>query len=104
MKSTIFTIEVIGTFNFKPPAINFKAASIVSAMEGCPIKDIVAALRSMDLANSPGSPPSPARWITQFAGLESKESGKAMEPWIRILNSGQTISDKKVFRGLLDQN
>jgi len=102
MKEAKSTVRVVGSFDFKDGNINFKAASIVKAMEGCPMKDIVAALRSMDHTNSPGSTPNPPRWITQFAGLESEASGKAMKPWIQIVNDGQIIRDKRLFRELMN--
>ena len=101
MKESTFSIRVIAPFEFKRGSITSKAASIVKAMEGCPMTDIVAALRSLDHANSPGSPPNPPRWITQLAGLESEASGKALEPWIQIVGNGQVISDKQRFRELL---
>ncbi len=65
------------------------------------MKDIVRALRSMDSTNSPGSKADPPRWITHFAGLESKASGKAMEPFIQIVDDGQVVRDKRRFRELL---
>ncbi|MEJ2273602.1 MAG: hypothetical protein P8Y01_03400 [Woeseiaceae bacterium] len=102
MKEAKFTVRVVGSFDLKEGNINFKAANIVKAMEGCPMRDIVAALRSMDQTNSPASTPNPSRWITQFAGLESEAAGKAMEPWIQIVNDGQIVQDKRLFRELLN--
>ncbi len=101
MKAAKFTVRVIDTFDLREGTITFKAACIVRAMEGCPMPDIVAALSSMDHTNSPGSKPNPPRWITQFAGLESEASGKAMKPWIRIVNGGEEIQDRRRFRELL---
>jgi hypothetical protein len=66
--------------------------------------DIVAALNSMDHTNSPNSVPNPPRWITQFAGLESKSSGKAMDAWIAIESNGKRLDDKKLFQELLNRH
>jgi hypothetical protein len=100
-KEVRFTVEVIEAFEFREGTITYKAASIVAAMEGCHMKDIVAALRAMDHTNSPGSIPNPPRWVAHFAGLESEASGKAMKPWIRILNCGRVVPDRQTFRDLL---
>jgi len=101
MNPAPFTIRVIGSFSGREGTITHKAASIVAAMEGCPMNDIVAALTSMDHTNSPTSKPNPPRWITHFAGLESKASGKATEPWIEILSGANVVDDKQIFRKLL---
>jgi hypothetical protein len=101
MKPAAFTVRKIGEYQGKPGTIISKAAGIVSAMEGCPMKDIIAALTSMDHTNSPNSKPNPPRWVTQFAGLESEAANKSMEPWIEIVLDGRSILDKAEFRAAL---
>ena len=101
VKPAPFTIKVVGDFPRRTGTITHKAATIVAAMEGCPMADIIAALTSMDQITSPDSAPNSPRWVSHFAGLESKASGKAMAPWLEIVSDGAIVEGKQFSRQLL---
>ncbi len=73
-------------------------------MEGCPIEDIIRALKVFDSANSPnGKSPSAKRWIKQFAGFENSKSGKDMEPLIEVTFGNTKVANGKQFDELLKE-
>jgi hypothetical protein len=59
------------------------------------------ALTAFTRDTTPKGTGDPARWLTHFAGLESDASGKAIRPWIEIINDGAPNKSTASFRELL---
>jgi dCTP diphosphatase len=96
-----FTIRVISANPHQETSTAWRAGRLVVAMEGCSVPSIIAALTSLEHETTPKGVGDPARWLTHFAGLESIESGKGIEPWIEILHAGKVVRSKTAYRELL---
>ena len=70
-------------------------------MAGCAVPSIVAAISALERDTTPKGVAGPARWLSHFAGLESLESGKHMEPWIEIIHESSPVKSLTAFRELL---
>lgn len=101
MRANDFTIRIIGPNPFRPETISWRAAQIAAAMEGCAVAAIIAALAAFTKDVTPKGDGDPARWLTQFAGLESEASGKAMDAWIEIVYHGDVVRSTASFRELV---
>jgi hypothetical protein len=108
MNTADFTIRVIAQNPHREGTMAWRAGRLVTAMEGCSVPSIVEALtalgrdtRPVGRDTRPAGVGDPARWLTHFAGLESPESGKHIEPWIEIVHGGQPLGSRPSFRGLL---
>ena len=97
MTQARFTVRVVGKNPHREDTQIWRAALIVTGMEGCEVKQIIQALTAFEHARTVGEQ-DPARWITQFAGLESSESGKKMTAWIEIVCNGAVITTRSEFR------
>ena len=93
MKTADFTIKLIRANPHREKTITWRAGQIVTGMEGCKVANIVWALRYLEEDTGEAGVGDPARWLTQFAGLESQGSGKSMERWIDIMHAGQPVSE-----------
>lgn len=101
MKTANFTIEVLRPNPHRESTQTWLAGQIVTGMQGCRIQSIIRALTAFEEERREVGVVDPARWLSHFAGLESPESGKSMEPWIRILHGKQPISSVASYRELL---
>jgi hypothetical protein len=101
MKSANFTVRVVRPNPHREKTAIWRAGQIVTGMEGCWVQDIVRALTAFEQDTREVGIGDPARWLTHFAGLESAESGKLMEPWIEILHDGNPVCTATAFRELL---
>jgi hypothetical protein len=81
--------------------MRWRAAQLVTAMDGCTCESIVCALTALEIGCPPHKLGNPARWLTHFAGLESDESGKAMSAWISILYGEEPVRSTGSFREIL---
>ena len=106
----MITIKNLSKFEGKAGTIKARAADLVQGMESCPIEKIIGALDDLDRkeweakhgADSPGPKSASAkRWISQFAGFESKASGKGQQAIIDIISDGRRIGSRKEFYALL---
>ena len=95
-----FTIRVVGENPHRPGTDLWRAGRIVEAMEGCDVPLIVDALTCFEKNRTKGVA-DPARWLSDFAGLESAASNKGQKPWIEIIHSGQLVSSTASYRELL---
>ena len=95
-----FTIRVVGEYPHRQGTDLWRAARIVEAMEGCHVPLIVEALTCFEKNRTKGVA-DPARWLTDFAGLESSAAHKGQKPWIEIWHSGQLVSSTAAYRELL---
>ena len=100
MPASDFTVRIIRQNHHKEGTQTWRAALIVTAMEGCEIQSIVQALTAFERTRSVGIQ-APARWIRQFAGLESDESGKSMSPWLEVTHQGTAVTTREQFNELL---
>ena len=101
MTRATFTIRVVGANPFEEGTLSWRAGQIAAAMEGCCVRSIVTALDAFTRDVTPQGKGDPARWLTQFAGLESEGSGKALRAWIEIWHEGKSVSSTASFRELL---
>ncbi len=86
-----------GTQNIKD-----RAAHLVQALEKCPLEFTLKTLAVFDERNSPGTKSRSAkRWIREFCGFESKDSGKDMKPIIEVLNDGRVVEDRTTLIELM---
>ena len=100
MPNADFTVRILARNPHQEGTQIWKAGLIVTGMEGCEIEEIVQALTAFERARPVGVQ-APARWITHFAGLESKQSGKAMAPWLEIIHMGRAIASREQFKVVL---
>jgi hypothetical protein len=103
MSAAAFTVRVIGKNPHKEGTQIWRAGLIIAGMEGCDMFDIIHALTAFERVRSVGVQ-APSRWISQFAGLESKKSGKSMEPWLEIMHRGKTIASRQEFKDILSSH
>ena len=103
MPTADFTVRILAKNPHQEGTQTWKAGMIVTGMEGCDIKDIVQALTAFERVREVGVQ-NPARWLSHFAGLESKESGKSMEPWLQITHMGVAVTSREQFRESLATN
>jgi hypothetical protein len=101
MTSADFSIRVRSANPHQVGSITWRAGRLVEAMQGCDVHAIVAALTALERDTTPKGISDPARWLTHFAGLESDESGKALQPWIEIYHAGQVVKTTAEFRDIL---
>jgi hypothetical protein len=101
MKAADFTNRVTRTNPHREKTQTWRAGQIVTGMEGCSIQNIIKALTAFEEETRDVGIADPARWLTHFAGLESAESGKKMEPWIEIIHQNQAVQSVASFRELL---
>lgn len=101
MKEASFTIRVIRRNPHREGTITWRVGELVTAMAGCDVRTIVAALEALERDTTEKGIGNPARWLTHFAGLESQMSGKQMAPWIEISHNGKEVSSVARFRALL---
>lgn len=101
MKEADFTVRVIRPNPHREKTQTWRAGQIVTGMEGCSIQSIVRALTAFEEETREVGLADPARWLTHFAGLESAESGKKMEPWIEIIHESHVLRSVASFRELL---
>lgn len=101
MRTADFTIRVIRPNPHRLKTHIWRAGQIVTAMEGCSVENIVRALTALEEDTGDAGLGDPARWLTHFAGLESTESGKLMEPWIEIVHSGEVMRSTASYRDVL---
>ena len=101
MKTADFTIRVIRPNPHREKTNTWRAGQIVTGMEGCRVESIVRALTALEEDTSNMGLRDPARWLTHFAGLESAESGKQMEPWIQIVHHGEVLRSTESYRDAL---
>lgn len=101
MTTADFSVRILGTNPHQEGSITWRAGRIVASMEGCNVHSIIAALSAFERDTTPKGIANPTRWLSHFAGLESIESGKAIQPWIEIVYSGQVIKSTDEFRELL---
>ena len=94
-----FTVRIVAKNPHQVGTQIWKAALIVTGMEGCDIEDIVQALTAFERTRTV-EVQAPTRWITQFAGLESKLSGKSMEPWLEITYMGSAVTSSEQFKDI----
>jgi hypothetical protein len=104
MKSTEFTIKIIKPNPHNEKTQTWRVGQIVTGMEGCNIKKIILALTALEEDTGDAGIGDPARWLAHFAGLESKDSGKQIEPWIEIIYKGNIINSTTDYRKLLKCN
>ena len=100
MLAAKFTIRVLDENPHRRGSITWRAGQLVAAMEGCSVPSIVSALTALEHDTTPKGMGAPERWLTHFAGLESIESGKRIEPWIEIVHDGQVLRSTAEFRNL----
>ena len=98
-----FTIKVLRPNPHREKTQIWRAGQIVTGMEGCRIENIVQALTALESDTRKSGEDDPARWITHFAGLESKKSGKALDAWIEILYEGKRVESTREYRTLLKE-
>jgi hypothetical protein len=101
MQSANFSIRVLESNSHHEGSITWRAGRLVAAMEGCDVHAIIAALASLERDTTPKGIADPARWLSHFAGLESPDSGKALQPWIEIVHAGQVVKSSAAFRELV---
>jgi hypothetical protein len=101
MNTADFTVRVIRPNPHREKTTTWRAGQIVTGMEGCRVENIVRALTAFEQDTSEVGIGDPARWLTHFAGLESAESGKLMDPWIEIVHDGQPVRSAAMYRELL---
>jgi hypothetical protein len=102
MTQATFTVRVVAKTSHREGTQIWRAAFIVIGMEGCEIEQIIQALTAFEHTRHVGEQ-DPARWITHFAGLESSESGKKLNPWIEIVCNGAIVTKRSEFRQLLSR-
>lgn len=95
-----FTIRVITNNPHRKGTDTWRAGQIVEAMEGCHIKSIIIALEAFEQNRKVGVV-DPARWISHFAGLENKNSGKYATPWVEILHKKEVVRNTASYRELI---
>ena len=100
MRAADFTIRILAPCPHKAGTQTWRAAMIATGMEGCAIEEIVSALTAFERTREKGVQ-DPARWLTHFAGLESKASSKAIAPWIEVTFNGQKAASTSAFREIL---
>lgn len=81
--------------------MRWRAAQLVSAMDGCTCESVICALTALEKGRAPFKVGDPARWLSHFSGFESEASGKAMTPWIEILHGGIRVTSKESYREVL---
>jgi hypothetical protein len=101
MKTASFTVRLIRANPHREKTHIWLAGQIVTGMEGCRIQNIVRALTAFEEDRSEVGVGDPARWLSHFAGLESAEAGKKMEPWIEIVHDGHAVQSVASYRELL---
>jgi hypothetical protein len=101
MKFADFTVRVLRPNPHRAKTITWRAGQIVTGMEGCQIKNIVQALNAFEQDTGDAGLGDPSRWLSQFAGLESAESGKQIEAWIEIVQGGAVVRTLAAHRELL---
>ncbi len=102
MLNSEFTIRILRNNPHSEKTFIWKAGQIVTGMEGCRIDNIVKALSALELDTGDTGRGDPARWLSHFAGLESADSGKAMEPWIEIIHKGLPVKNTASYRELMN--
>jgi hypothetical protein len=101
MATADFTVRILRPNPHREGSTSWRAGQIVTGMEGCRVDNIVRALTALAEDTSDVGVGDPSRWLTHFAGLESPESGKHMEPWIEIVHRGQPVLSTASYRELL---
>lgn len=101
MNEANFTIRVIGRNPHREGTNTWRAGELVTAMAGCDVRSIVAALEALERDTTDKGIRNPARWLTHFAGLESQMSGKQRAPWIEIVHDGTKVSSTARYGELL---
>jgi hypothetical protein len=102
LKEANFTIRVTRRNPHREGTITWRVGELVTAMAGCDIHSILAAIEALERDTTEKGVGNPARWLTHFAGLESQSSGKHMEPWIEIAIDGMKVPSTAHFRQLLE--
>ena len=97
MKFAHFTVRVISANPHREKTLTWRAGQIVTGMEGCDVQNIVRALTAFEQDTGEAGVGNPARWLTHFAGLESPESGKHMDPWIEITYGAERVEQRRAF-------
>lgn len=100
MPTAEFTVRVTSRFQHREGSQTWRAALIVTGMDGCDVGEIVQALAAFERTRAKGVQ-DPARWLTHFAGLESEVSGKSMNPWIELIYKGEPLTSTQHFRQIL---
>lgn len=101
MKRAHSTVQITNPNPHRRGTQIWRAGQIVTGMEGCRLESIINALTAMEEDTRDVGVADPARWLSHFAGLESRESGKEVEPWIEILHGHRVVQSTAEFRELL---
>ena len=100
LKESDFTVRIIRENPHRKGSDNWRAGQIIEAMEGCHTKSILSALSSFE-ENRVVGVADPARWLSHFAGLESANASKKIEPWIEVIHGGQPVQSRSSYRELI---
>jgi hypothetical protein len=101
MSTASFTIRVLRDNPHRFGSITWRVGQLVTTMAGCAVPSIITAVAALERDTTPQGVAAPARWLSHFAGLESPESGKHMEPWIEIVYDSHPVKSLAEFRELL---
>jgi hypothetical protein len=104
MEEASFTVRIVRPNPHRAGTITWRAGELVTAMAGCDVRSIVSALEALERDTTRAGVGNPARWLSHFAGLESRGSGKQIEPWLEFRHDGQRVTSVARYRALLRSN
>ena len=101
MKRAKFTIQLIQPNPHRADTMAWRAGQLATAMVGCSVNSIIKALTALERDTDNTGVGDPARWLTHFAGLESKASGKGIEAWLEIVSGDNVVATLQEFKELI---